>query len=83
MVKELFINEVEIMPTENIKNTKKCVFCQYWFDPSFEAVEPVSPAVNMWGYKAGEKRVCTKKGISMNSDASCGNYKSRMSLYFN
>ena len=32
VVKELFINEVEIMPTENIKNTKKCVFCQYWFD---------------------------------------------------
>ena len=56
----------------NIKNTRKCAFCKYWYDPTNSAIEPRSPKINLWKIKdSNQKCMCVKKNIQMPATAFC------------
>ena len=71
------------MPTFNIKSTKKCAFCKFWFDPTLSAVKPETPSCNMWSYDASQKRVCTKKNFEMAANGTCGMFDNKLKEYVN
>lgn len=71
------------MPTFNIKSCKKCAFCKFWFDPTFSAIKPESPKINLWSFDSKQKRVCIKKGMDMDADATCGKFESKLKDYYN
>ena len=67
----------------NIKTTQKCAFCKYWYDPTYNAVEPKTPQNNMWSIKTDVKKMCTKKGYEMASGSTCGQFRCRLEDYIN
>lgn len=64
----------------NIKHTKKCAFCKYWYDPTNSAIVPKSPAIGMWEIKdINQKCMCLKKNIPMPANAFCsGDFERKM-----
>jgi hypothetical protein len=56
----------------NIKNIKKCAFCEHWYDPTNSARAPKSSAVGLWKIKdINQKCLCYKKNINMSANAFC------------
>ena len=64
----------------NIKQMKKCAFCQYWYDPTNSAIAPKAPQIGLWEIKdINQKCLCTKKNIPMVSNAFCNaDYKCKL-----
>ena len=59
----------------NIKHTKKCAFCQYWYDPTNSAIAPKSPAIGLWEIRdVNQTCLCQKKNINMPANAFCGSF---------
>lgn len=56
----------------NIKLTKKCAFCKYWYDPINGAIEPKAPIIGLWKINDINQRcMCMKKNIQMPAGAFC------------
>ena len=62
----------------NIKHVKKCAFCKYWYDPTNSAIEPKSPAINVWQYDEKAKHMCMKKNYDMSAGAFCSRYECKL-----
>lgn len=45
--------------------SKKCAFCQNWYDPTNSAIRPKAPAVGMWEFNPRAKAMCLKKNIEL------------------
>ncbi len=71
------------MPAYNIKTVKKCAFCKFWWDPTYEVIEPKAPITNMWNINSGGKKMCLKKNYEMSADSSCGQYQCKLKEYIN
>jgi len=63
-----------MMAESNIKNYKYCAFCKYWYDPTNQYIQPVSPAYGMWKYETSAKCMCMKKNHPMEAGFRCSNY---------
>lgn len=60
------------MLTVNIRNSHKCAFCKYWYDPTNSAIEPKSPNIGLWTIKdTNQKALCTKRNQKMQATAFC------------
>ncbi len=66
------------MATANVKSTKVCAFCKYWWDPAFKCVEPKSPNIGIWEYTSNARNMCLKTGIEKNAGNFCGKYSCRI-----
>lgn len=57
----------------NVKSTRKCAFCKYWYDPANSGIAPKSPTIGLWEIKnVNQKNLCTKRNMQMSAFASCG-----------
>lgn len=66
------------MPIVNIKTTKKCAFCKYWYDPTNSAISPRSPRINLWEYDEKAKNKCLQKNFDMRASAFCSQYECKL-----
>lgn len=64
----------------NVKSSKKCAFCKYWYDPTNSAIAPKSPVIGIWEIKdPNQKALCTKRNLQMSAYASCvGGYECKV-----
>lgn len=62
--------------TCNVKITRKCAFCQNWFDPTCSAIEPVHG--DIWKYNPDQKCKCRITGTDKRGFASCSRFVSKI-----
>lgn len=67
-----------MMVQTNVKTNKYCAFCKYWYDPTNQHIQPVSPAHNMWKYETTAKCMCLKKNYPMGAGFNCANYQCKI-----
>ncbi len=68
------------MQTINIKTTKRCAFCKYWYDPNNSAIYPKNPRSNTWKIRDESKKMCLKKNYSMLATAYCNQYECKLDV---
>ena len=66
------------MITINIKTTKKCALCKYWYDPANTAISPKNPKHNLWKIEDESKRMCLKRNYDMPATAFCNQYDCKL-----
>lgn len=66
------------MKMANIKNTKICAFCKYWYDPTNSAIQPKNTVVGFWEYNSDAKNKCIKTNLNKPSWSSCGKYECKL-----
>lgn len=50
------------MAIYNVKGSKHCAFCKYWYDPAWSAVKPVRPTIGQWAIIDDRtRRMCLKR----------------------
>lgn len=42
----------------NVKTSKKCAFCKYWYDPANSHIAPVLPRYGQWEFDSKAKERC-------------------------
>lgn len=62
----------------NIKVNRMCAFCEYWYDPGNECIEPKSPNIGLWKYEIKAERKCIQKGLRTQARASCSKYQCKV-----
>jgi hypothetical protein len=62
----------------NIKTTKKCAFCKYWYDPANTAIRPRNAERGLWEFDPDVKKICEKKRYERPSDSFCGKYECKI-----
>ena len=40
----------------NVKLSKKCALCKYWYDPTNSAITPVNPKIGIWEINDTDKK---------------------------
>lgn len=68
------------MEVINIKTTKKCVICKYWYDINNSSIRPRTPKINLWEYDSSQKRMCLKKNIFTQATAFCSEYICKLDI---
>lgn len=68
------------MTTIDIKSTKRCAFCQHWYDTTNQEIEPKIPQHNIWTYNEMAKKKCLKRNMDMRAMAFCDEYSSKLSI---
>ena len=43
------------MTTIDIKSTKRCAFCKYWYDTTNQEIESKTPQHNIWAFNERAK----------------------------
>lgn len=66
------------MDIANVKVSKMCAFCRYWYDPSNLTIEPKSPTIGLWKYDSKAKKKCNINGLNMPARASCSRYECKV-----
>lgn len=57
----------------NIKSTRFCAFCKYWWDPACRYIAPKNET--FWVYEPAGKCRCIKRGVDMQAQATCGAFR--------
>ena len=66
----------------NIKNTKKCAICKYWYDPTNSAISPRNPKLNLWTIDdRSPKKKCIKKNYEMSPMAFCQDFECKLQIF--
>ena len=60
------------------KNSGRCAFCKYWYDPTNSAIEPATPQAGYWKYERNIKCKCTKTGLTKPAFATCNRYECKL-----
>lgn len=68
------------MVKTNIKATKKCAFCKYWYDPTNSCINPKAPKVNLWEFDMSAKKKCLKRNTDMVAGSYCKNYECKVPI---
>lgn len=68
------------MQAINIKSSKHCAICKYWYDPTNASINPKSPQINVWEFDAKAKRMCLQKGAAMSATANCGKFVCKLEI---
>lgn len=63
----------------NIKNSRKCAFCKYWYDPANSNIMPQSPQMGVWKIiDTNEKSRCLKSNLQVSAYGSCLKYECKL-----
>ena len=59
----------------NVKLSKKCALCKYWYDPTNSAITPVNPKIGIWEINDTDKKSkCLKTNLNMRAGSLCTKY---------
>jgi hypothetical protein len=64
----------------NIKTSKKCAFCKYWYDPTNNAIQPSNPKLNLWKYDGNVKNKCLKTNLKKPAHSTCPKYECKLDI---
>lgn len=62
----------------NIKYTKRCAFCKYWYDPTNLAIEPKRPTMNQWLYDENAQNPCMQKNVTVKARSFCSKFECKL-----
>lgn len=62
----------------NIKNTKICAFCKYWYDPTNSAIKPKNTVVWFWEYNSNANNECIKTNLNKSAWNLCRKYECKL-----
>lgn len=68
------------MRSVNIKTTKKCAFCKYWYDPTYSAIRPKSPKINLWELDESVRKMCLRKDHETEALSYCSYYSCKLEI---
>lgn len=56
----------------NVKMSKRCAFCKYWYDPTNSAILPKNPKAGIWEIADTDKKSkCLKTNLNMRAGSMC------------
>lgn len=58
----------------NIKTSKLCAFCKYWYDPANLAIRPQNTKAGAWQYDDTTWNICQLHGTKRRSGMGCVKY---------
>ena len=65
----------------NIKTTKKCAICKYWYDPCNNSIIPRNPKNNLWTIDDKcSKKLCLKNNYKVNPMTYCEQYECKLEI---
>ena len=65
----------------NIKSSKACAFCRYWYDHTNSCIAPKSPKINLWEYDNSARNLCMQKNIKVGAHGPvCGKYECKVPI---
>lgn len=59
----------------NIRSSKICALCKYWYDPTNLYIKPVNTVAGFWEYESEAKCKCLKTNMQKLSWNSCSKYQ--------
>ena len=63
----------------NIKQAKKCAFCEHWYDPANSTISPQNPKIGIWQITDTDKKCkCLKKNVDMRAGSFCSYYECKL-----
>ncbi len=68
------------MTTIDIKSTKRCAFCKYWYDTTNQEIESKTPQHNIWAFNERAKKKCLKRNMDMRAMAFCDDYACKLPI---
>ena len=66
------------MARVNIKSEQKCGICKYWFDPTYSAIKPVAPQINLWEMDGNVRKMCLQSGMEKAATNSCSKFRCKI-----
>lgn len=58
---------------------RKCAFCKYYYDPTYEVIAPKKGLKDMWEYDRGVKKPCLmRSNRDVESHMSCSKFETRI-----
>lgn len=66
------------MAITNIKNSKLCAFCKYWYDPTNQHIKVKSPLGGFWEFDQNASSMCLLWGLKKRANASCPKYQPKI-----
>lgn len=67
-----------MMKTANIKHSRICAFCKFWYDPANAAIAPRNPVGGFWDYNDQVWNVCTSYGSKRRAGAGCNRFECKL-----
>lgn len=64
----------------NIKHSKICAFCKYWYDPMNLAIRPQNTVAGAWQYEDSIWNVCRLHGTKRSAGAGCVKYVGKIQV---
>lgn len=64
----------------NIKTSRSCAFCKYWYDPANSAISPKAPNINLWNVDDKCKNMCLKTNIEKKATATCSRFELKLAI---
>ena len=59
----------------NVKITKKCAICKYWYDPTNSVIFPKNPKIGIWEITDTDKKSkCIKTNLNTRAGGMCSKY---------
>lgn len=66
------------MKLGNVKSTKICAFCKYWYDPANSAIQPKNTVAGFWEYDNNAINKCLKTNSNRMAWTSCGKFECKI-----
>ena len=63
-----------MLRSTNIKNSKICAFCKYWYDPANQHIVPRNVVNGFWQFEDTAWSVCQLYGTKRRSGMGCVKY---------
>ncbi len=67
-----------MLRSTNIKSSKICAFCKYWYDPASQHIVPRNTVNGFWQYEDSAWSVCQLYGTKRRSGMGCVKYIDKM-----
>lgn len=62
----------------NIRFSKLCAFCKYWYDPTNLAIRPQNTVAGTWQYEDNIWNICQLRGTKSRSGGGCIKYEGKI-----
>lgn len=66
------------MILDNIKRSRHCAFCKYWYDPINSAIMPKNPKSGLWVFDEKVRKKCLKKNVETPAGSLCREYTCKL-----
>lgn len=67
-----------MLKIHNVRGTRLCAFCKYWYDPTNSAIRPKNTRAGFWEYEHTVTNKCTKYNAPKPSWAQCLDYEPKV-----